>query len=341
MIASHKTLSLIRNSETINLFPPLLISIVLSNNMKYQAFISYSHSADSEFAPILHTALQKIAKPIFKVRALNVYRDLTTQSATHSLTDAIKKALSQSDYLILLASPAAAKSQWVKEEIDYWLNNKSPETMLLGLTEGNIIWNSANGDFDWDQTDAIPIKLRGVFQKEPLYIDFRGEKESTDLSLNNPDFKKNAARLAAAVHGKNVNDLIGEDVRLQKRVVRLRNSAITVLVMLLFSTLGLAWLSNQNAKQAQQNAQQAQRNAEAEQIQRQQAEKNLVNALTFQIGVLEGKKSEEERLEKLALGARLSSAAEVHKKKTGELQLRIDSIQHEIMVLNSMLVEKK
>jgi hypothetical protein len=41
----------------------------------HDAFISYSHAADGEFAPRLETALQRFAKPWFKLRALDVFRD--------------------------------------------------------------------------------------------------------------------------------------------------------------------------------------------------------------------------------------------------------------------------
>ncbi|MCB0585088.1 MAG: TIR domain-containing protein [Phaeodactylibacter sp.] len=222
--------------------------------MRYHAFISYSHAADGQLAPALQRALQQLAKPLFKVRALNVFRDETSLSATPHLWGTIEKALGESGYLVLLASPVAATSPWVQKEVDFWLQNKSADTILIGLTEGEIIWNEAQNDFDWEKTNAIPPNLAGQFLMEPLYMDFRAAKTGEDLSVRNPDFKKKAAGLAAAIRGIAVNDLIGEDIRLQKKAVRLRNSAIAALLVLLSATLGLAWLSNENAK-----AEQAQR----------------------------------------------------------------------------------
>ncbi len=40
----------------------------------YDAFISYSHAADSRLAPALQRALQRFAKPWWKLRALNLFR---------------------------------------------------------------------------------------------------------------------------------------------------------------------------------------------------------------------------------------------------------------------------
>ena len=218
--------------------------------MKSDAFISYSHAMDGKLAPALKKALQRIAKPVFGRRALNVFLDETSLSATPHLWSAIEKELNQSEYLILLASPVAAGSKWVQKEVDFWLKHKSSETILIGLTEGEISWDETINDFDWNKTNAIPGNLRGAFQMEPLYIDFRGAKKNEDLSLSNPEFKKNAARIAASIHGKSLDDLIGEDIRLQKRVVRLRNIAIAALVSLSVSTLAFGLSAEKRKKEA-------------------------------------------------------------------------------------------
>jgi len=53
--------------------------------MKYNAFISYSHAADGKVAPTLQSALEKFAKPWFKLRSLNVFRDEASLSASPHL----------------------------------------------------------------------------------------------------------------------------------------------------------------------------------------------------------------------------------------------------------------
>lgn len=87
--------------------------------MLYKAFISYSHAADGELAPALQSALHRFAKPWYRLRAIHVFRDKTSLSVTPALWSSIKKALSESEYFILLASPDAAASHWVKQEINY------------------------------------------------------------------------------------------------------------------------------------------------------------------------------------------------------------------------------
>jgi hypothetical protein len=95
--------------------------------MAYKAFISYSHAADGKLAPAVQSALHRFAKPWYRVRAVRVFRDKTNLSANPDLWGSIEQALSESEYFILMSSPEAAASKWVKKEIDHWLKNKSAE----------------------------------------------------------------------------------------------------------------------------------------------------------------------------------------------------------------------
>jgi len=63
----------------------------------------------------------------------------------------------------LPASPDAAKSPWVKSEVEEWLhlNNESLDKFLIILTDGEISWNDSGNDFDWQVTTALPPNLRG------------------------------------------------------------------------------------------------------------------------------------------------------------------------------------
>src|ERR1700693_2642317 len=94
----------------------------------YDAFISYSHAKDKPIAAALQSAIQKLGKPWYKRRALWLFRDDSSLSATPHLWPTIEQALGQSRYLILLASPEAAASHWVCKEVAYWLDTKSAES---------------------------------------------------------------------------------------------------------------------------------------------------------------------------------------------------------------------
>src|SRR4029453_19272850 len=102
-----------------------------SKGKKYDAFISYSHITDSQLAPSLQTVLQRLAKPWYSLRAMRVYRDETDLSVHPEGWPAIRQALDDSEYFILLASPRAAHSKWVKREVRHWISADPVDAVLV------------------------------------------------------------------------------------------------------------------------------------------------------------------------------------------------------------------
>src|SRR3954469_886351 len=90
----------------------------------YDAFISYSRAVDGKLAPALQRGLQRFAKPWYRMRALRVFRDDASLSASPDLWGSIQQALDGSRYFILLASPAAAQSPWVAKEAEHWIEQR-------------------------------------------------------------------------------------------------------------------------------------------------------------------------------------------------------------------------
>ncbi|WP_111707240.1 toll/interleukin-1 receptor domain-containing protein [Lutibacter citreus] len=207
--------------------------------MKYNAFISYSHGQDFKLAPSLETALEKFAKPTFKRKALNIFRDSNDLSISPDLWGKIEDGLNTSEYFIFLASPLAAQSHYCKKEVTHWIETKSISKFLIVLTDGELIWDQAKSDFDWSKTTAVPKNLSGVFKNEPLYVDFR-ENNSENLTLDNPDFKNKLVLIAATLHKKTVGDMVGEAVKQHKRTMRIRNAAIGILSALLVAAILLS-----------------------------------------------------------------------------------------------------
>ena len=196
-----------------------------ANGFKYHAFISYSHAADGRLAPALQTGLQQFAKPWYRLRALRVFRDQTGLSVTPELWSAIETALGQSNYFLLLASPQAAQSKWVEQEVDWWLAHRSAKQLLIVWTDGDVLWDSAATDFDWTKTTALPRHLEKVFQQEPLHLDLRWAKSSSHLSVRRPEFADAVARLAATLRGVSLDEIVGEDVSQYQKTMRLARGA--------------------------------------------------------------------------------------------------------------------
>lgn len=95
--------------------------------VKFKAFISYS-SADRIIGNRFHTAIERYKIPsalrgrqtssgLLKKRIGTIFRDRTDLTASDDLGEVILNGLKQSEYLIVLCSPASAQSKWVNEEI--------------------------------------------------------------------------------------------------------------------------------------------------------------------------------------------------------------------------------
>lgn len=200
--------------------------------MKYNAFISYSHAADGRMAPALQSALERFAKPWYKLRNLNVFRDEASLSVSPHLWSNIQKALDDSEYLIYMASPESANSKWVNKEIKYWLEVKSIDTLLIVLSDGHLNWE-INDKISNQGINSLPPTLVGVFNEEPFYVDLRDMRSESDLSIKNPIFKKDVLKLAAQLHGKAPKDLASEEVSAHRKMIWTRNIAALFLVSLM------------------------------------------------------------------------------------------------------------
>ena len=205
--------------------------------MRYNAFLSYSHAGDADLAASVQSSLQRFARPWYQTYALRVFRDQTGLSANPALWNSIVSALGESEYLLLLASPHAAESKWVNQEVEWFLKSRTPEKILIVITGGQVTWDAGSGDFDWSNTTALPPALRGAFRVEPLYVDLSWAHRTP--FLHDARFRDAILDLAAPLHGRSKDDLDSEDLRQHRKTLRIAWSAAAVLA-LLAAALGLA-----------------------------------------------------------------------------------------------------
>jgi hypothetical protein len=167
-----------------------------------------------------------------------LFRDDSSLSATPQLWLSIERALSQSRFLILLASPDAAASRWVGREVKYWLDNKGADTLLIALTEGELSWDDRVGDFRWSEATSLPTVLKRRFATEPRWVDLRPYRGSS--SPRGAEFTGLCANFAAEIHGTPKEDLLAQEVRQQRRALILAWSAVVTLVALV-AAAGWQW----------------------------------------------------------------------------------------------------
>ena len=222
----------------------------------YDAFISYAHDADGVFAPVVQRGLQHLAKPWNRRRAMEVFRDETSLAVSPGLWPTIRAGLDASRWLVLLASPEAARSDWVGQEITHWVSQKGTDHLLIVVTDGSWVWDKASGDISSVSTASNPA-LRGVFPAEPKYLDMTWAHRDAGLTLRNARFRDQIATLAAAIREVPKEDIEGEDVRQQRRTRRIVRAVIATLAVLLLLASVLGVVANTQRQEATQQRQEA------------------------------------------------------------------------------------
>ena len=205
--------------------------------MPYNAFISYSHNADSGLAAALQSALHSFARPWYKLRALHIFRDETNLAVNPGLWSSIREALDQSLYFILLASPEAAASPWVAQEAEHWVTKNGTSRALVVLTSGTLKWDHSANCFMSESTSSLPPSILKSFPEEPLFLDLRWARDAgARLRLREPRFHEAVLQLAATLHNRPKDELDGADIRMQRQARLLAASGvIAILLIALFA----------------------------------------------------------------------------------------------------------
>lgn len=171
----------------------------MADAFRYRAFLSYSH-ADEAVATRLHRALESYVLPrrVRKAHALPrrlipIFRDVDELAAASGLTTRLQDALDQSQWLIVLCSPAAAQSKYVNQEIEYFLQKHGASRILCALMQG-------------EPPGCFPPALRAL-NEEPLAADIRPGKE----------FELSKLKLIAALAGVGFTELRSREAQRRKR----------------------------------------------------------------------------------------------------------------------------
>jgi hypothetical protein len=185
---------------------------------KYWAFISYSHR-DESWARWLHTALETYRIPaqlaqrhaitgLSGDRIYPVFRDRDELSGGFDLAEAIKDALEQSRFLIVICSPSSAASGHVRQEIEVFEGFGREDRVICLIVDGEP-GASARPESGLQECLPAPVRTKktadGVLVPcEPIAADVRKGK----------DGKTNAKlKILAEMLGVAFNDLKQRDER--------------------------------------------------------------------------------------------------------------------------------
>lgn len=215
----------------------------------YDVFISHSQGSDSQLAMALRDGLETLAKKWTSRRSLRAFVDSSGLALTSDLWRTLSDSLDRSEWLVLVASPQSATSDWVGKEVSHWLSTHDLDHLLIVRTEGEIEWDEIAGDFDWRHTTCLPRALVGRYASEPRFLDLSWTRHES-YDLGNVRFRKDIGDIAAPIHGMDRDDFDAEDVRQQARGRRFRRLAVGGLLVLALATSLASVLAVRAASQA-------------------------------------------------------------------------------------------
>ena len=187
---------------------------------RYWAFLSYSH-ADRRMAEKLHRALESYRLPRRLVgragpqgpvpaRLYPVFRDRDELDARGEIGSVVEAALAASRALVVLCSPASARSRWVEAEIEAFRRLHPDAPVLCVLLDGEPKAPDAT-----DLRECLGPTLRarfgqgvGTADRAPIAVDLRPRGDGWRLGLQ---------KLVAGLAGVPLGELVQRDAQRRHR----------------------------------------------------------------------------------------------------------------------------
>ena len=212
---------------------------------RYRAFLSYSHANERE-AHKLHRWLETYRLPARLIgmaanggpvprRLAPIFRDRAELAAASSLNQQVRLALSQSDALLVVCSPAAKASRWVEAEIALFRELHPDRPVIAALVEG-------------EPADSFPAALLGRDPDgavhEPIAADFRPDQDGKRLAR---------LKIVAGLTGVALDQIIQRDAQRQMRhVIVVTFLALLTALLMALMLIFVARARNEAEEQRQQ-----------------------------------------------------------------------------------------
>ena len=238
---------------------------------KYKAFISYSHK-DRKWTRWLHRRLETYPIPkniigkttpagIIPRRLKPIFRDREELSASNNLGEKIQAALASSKNLIIICSPAAAKSKWVNQEILTFKQNNRDAQLFSVIVEGEPYASTMPGR---EAEECFPPALRFEVNADGTLSDSPAEPLAADLRPHADGKRLGFLKLLSGMIGVGLDEVVQRDMkRSRKRVTAITTGSLAT-VLIMGALTGFA-LTSQKEAEAQRSIAQA-RTASAEEL---------------------------------------------------------------------------
>ena len=239
---------------------------------RYWAFISYSHQ-DERWAAWLHTRLEtytghkklvgtpnRYGEPV-PARPFPVFRDRDELEGAPDLPDRIQEALQRSRFLIVICSPAAAKSQWVDQEIRTF-KALGREDRVLAI----IVAGEPHAGVSAAAEECFPPALKFRVGADRELTGERTEPLAADARPKSDGKRGALLKLLAAIIGVRFDDLKQRDLERQRRFWRRVGLAAAVSVVVLLALTIFAFTQRNEAVRQRDVAEQRARDALSRQL---------------------------------------------------------------------------
>jgi tetratricopeptide (TPR) repeat protein len=218
----------------------------------YRAFISYSHS-DKTIAKWLHSELERYRLPKKLIgnhtalgpvpkRLSPIFRDVDELPASGNLGTELQDALTRSLFLIVICSPASARSKWVNEEIRQFKLMHGANKVLALIVDG--VPNASANTIEQEcfapalKFDVAPSGVLTDVPSEPIAADLRKSADGKRLAK---------LKLISGLTGLRLDDLVQREAA--RRIRILVQVSLVSLVAALFA-VGLAVYANDRRLEA-------------------------------------------------------------------------------------------
>lgn len=238
-------------------------------DFKYKAFISYSHK-DRKWTRWLHRRLETYPIPkniignvtsagTIPRRLKPIFRDREELSASNNLGEKIQAALASSKNLIIICSPAAAKSKWVNQEILTFKQNNRDAQLFSVIVEGEPYASTMPGR---ENEECFPPALRYEVNEDGTLSDTPAEPLAADLRPHADGKRLGFLKLISGMIGVGLDDVVQRDMkRSRKRVTAITTGSLAT-VLAMGTLTGFALDARSKAEIAQAEAEAGRNDAE-------------------------------------------------------------------------------
>ena len=192
----------------------------------YFAFLSYSH-ADEADADWLHRELERFRVPSALVGRLTdngpiprrltpIFRDRHELAAADDLGEEIREVLAHSRCLVVLCSPAAAKSKWTNAEIATFKKLHPDGCIIAAVIGGEPLASDVPGRED---EECFPPALVAKYNRRGKPTGSKVEPLAADLREGKGGRRTGFLKVVAGMLGVGLDELVQrEEVRRQRRL---------------------------------------------------------------------------------------------------------------------------